>query len=258
MNSMSDEPVISLCGVSFSYGGAPVLENVCLDIGRRELVCVVGPNGGGKTTLVKLILGLLKPEAGEIRVFGRPPWQARLNIGYMPQHVLYDPQFPVTAMDIVLMGRLGRRGFSGFFGWPNREDRQAAFEALRQVDMEGCCRLPFTSLSGGQRQRVLVARAICSWPELLLLDEPTANIDTLVGSRLWDLLRELNKQMTILMVTHDLGFVSNLVEKVICVNRRVVVHPTTHVTGEVISDIYGVEVNMVRHGQHLATEHKHE
>ncbi len=255
---MTDEPVISLCGVSFSYGNTPILENVCLDVGMRESVCVVGPNGGGKTTLVKLILGLLRPSAGEIRVFGRPPRQARSHIGYMPQHVLYDPQFPVTAMDIVLMGRLGRPGLGGWLGWPNREDRQAALTALRQVDMEEFCRRPFASLSGGERQRVLVARAICSRPDLLLLDEPTSNVDTLVGSRLWDLLRELNRHMTILMVTHDLGFVSNLVEKVICVNRRVVVHPTSHVTGEVISEIYGGDVRMVRHGDHLATEHKHD
>jgi zinc transport system ATP-binding protein len=247
---MSQEPVISLSGISFSYGSVPVLENVCLEIGQRESVCVVGPNGGGKTTLIKLILGLLQPDAGKICVLGRPPWQARLNIGYMPQHVLFDQQFPVTVMDIVLMGRIGRPGLSGFFGWPNRDDRDAAHEALRQVDMDEFCHHKFASLSGGQRQRVLIARAICSRPDLLLLDEPTSNVDTLVESRLWDLLQELNKQMTILMVTHDLGFVSNLVEKVICVNRRVVVHPTTHVTGEVISDIYGSDVKMVHHGDH--------
>jgi zinc transport system ATP-binding protein len=245
---MSINPVISLSDVSFSYGNVPVLENVSFEIGHRESVCVVGPNGGGKTTLVKLILGLLKPDAGRIRVLDRHPWQARLNVGYMPQHVLYDPQFPVTASDIVLMGRLGRPGLSGFLGWPNREDRYAVRDALQQVDMWEFCRQPFASLSGGQRQRVLIARAICSRPELLLLDEPTSNVDTLVESRLWDLLRELNKRMTILMVTHDLGFVSNLVEKVICVNRRVVVHPTTHVTGAVINDIYGGEVRMVHHG----------
>jgi zinc transport system ATP-binding protein len=256
---MPDEPIISLCGVSFSYGGVPVLENVCLDVGRRESVCVVGPNGGGKTTLVKLILGLLKPDKGEIRVLGRSPWQARLNVGYMPQHVLYDPQFPVTVMDIVLMGRLGRSGIRGVFGWPDREDRLAAQEAIAQVNMAEYSRRPFASLSGGERQRVLVARAICIRPELLLLDEPTSNVDTLGGSLLWDLLQNLQKRMTILMVTHDLGFVSNLVEKVICVNRRVVVHPTTHVTGEVISDIYGSHVSMVRHGDHIAGwEHKHE
>ena len=255
---MCAEPVISMRDVSFSYGNVAVLEGVNFDVNERESVCMVGPNGGGKTTLIKLILGLLKPAAGEIRVFGRSPWQARLNIGYMPQHVLYDPQFPVTVMDIVLMGRLGRGGMAGFFGWPRREDRQAALEALGHVDMEEFCRRRFASLSGGQRQRVLVARALCSRPDLLLLDEPTANVDTLVENRLWDLLRELNQRMTILMVTHDLGFVSNLVEKVICVNRRVVVHPTTRVTGEVISDIYGSDVRMVRHGDYLSGgEHSH-
>ncbi len=258
VKTMTAEPVVSLRDVSFSYGNVPVLEKVSFEVGPCEAVCIVGPNGGGKTTLVKLILGLLTPDAGEIRVFGRAPWQARLNVGYMPQHVLFDPQFPVTVMDIVLMGRLGQGGLRGFWGWPKRVDRLAALEVLRQVDMAEFCRRPFASLSGGQRQRVLVARALCSRPDLLLLDEPTTNVDTLVEARLWDLLRELNQRMTILMVTHDLGFVSNLVEKVICVNRRVVVHPTRQVTGEMISDIYGSEVRMVRHGDHLAMEHKHE
>ncbi|MGD0384079.1 MAG: ATP-binding cassette domain-containing protein, partial [Thermoguttaceae bacterium] len=179
---MTDEPVVSLRDVSFSYGHAPVLEDVSFDVGPLESMCIVGPNGGGKTTLVKLILGLLTPQAGDIRVFGRTPWQTRSNIGYMPQHVLHDPQFPVTVMDIVLMGRLGRRGFGGFFGWHDRDDRQAALESLEQVDMADFTHRPFASLSGGQRQRALVARALCSRPELLLLDEPTSNVDTLVES----------------------------------------------------------------------------
>ena len=248
---MTDEPVVSLRNVSFSYGNAPVLEDVSFDVGRLESMCIVGPNGGGKTTLVKLILGLLSPKAGEIRVFGRAPL-ARANIGYMPQHVLYDPQFPVTVMDIVLMGRLGKCGLQGFFGWHDRHDRQAALEALGQVEMSGFCQAPFASLSGGLRQRALVARALCSRPELLLLDEPTSNVDTLVESHLWELLRKMNRRMTILMVTHDLGVVSSLVEKVICVNRSVVVHATREITGEVISDLYGGHVRMVRHGEHLA------
>ena len=111
---MTDEPVVSLRDVSFSYGNAPVLEDVSFDVGRLESMCIVGPNGGGKTTLVKLILGLLSPKAGEIRVFGAPAALARANIGYMPQHVLYDPQFPVTVMDIVLMGRLGSEDCKDF------------------------------------------------------------------------------------------------------------------------------------------------
>jgi zinc transport system ATP-binding protein len=239
-----NEPVISLRDVTFSYGGEPALEDVNLTVCEREAVSIVGPNGGGKTTLVKLILGLLAPQRGEICVFGQPPCRARRRVGYMPQHVQHDAQFPVTVMDIVLMGRL-----HGITGWPNRADRRAAVDAMRQVGLEDFGRRPFASLSGGQRQRVLIARALCGNPDLLLLDEPTSNVDSLVEARLLDLLRELNRRMTILMVSHDLGFVSGFVESVICVNRRVVVHPTAAITGEVIRDFYGGEVRMVRHDE---------
>lgn len=244
---MVDEPVISLRGVTFSYGGEPALEDVTLSVADRQAVCIVGPNGGGKTTLVKLILGLLTPQRGEIRVFGQLPHKARLRVGYMPQHVQHDPLFPVTVMDIVLMGRLGQGGLGGVLGWPGRVDRHAAQDALVQVGMEDCGPRPFAALSGGQRQRVLIARALCCKPDLLLLDEPTSNVDSMVEARLLDLLRELNKRMTIVMVSHDLGFVSGLVESVICVNRRVVIHPTSQMTGQAIHDIYGGEVRVVRH-----------
>jgi zinc transport system ATP-binding protein len=262
-----NEPVISLRDVTFSYGGEPALEDVNLTVCEREAVSIVGPNGGGKTTLVKLILGLLAPQRGEIRVFGQLPCRARPRAGYMPQHVQHDAQFPVTVMDIVLMGRLGQqRGAAAssgqdarapdwrsllckVTGWPKRADRRAAIDALRQVGLDDFGRRPFASLSGGQRQRVLIARALCGNPDLLLLDEPTSNVDSLVEARLLDLLRELNRRMTILMVSHDLGFVSGFVESVICVNRRVVVHPTAAITGEVIRDFYGGEVRMVRHDE---------
>jgi zinc transport system ATP-binding protein len=244
---MSEEPVVWLRGVSFGYESVPVLEDVNLSVGRCESVCVIGPNGGGKTTLLKLILGLLRPSAGELRVFGQSPQRARLRVGYMPQHARHDPQFPVTVMDIVLMGRLGRGRLGGLAGWYGAADRQAAADALRRMGLEGLARRPFAALSGGQRQRVLIARALCCQPELLLLDEPTANVDTLMEARLLEILRELNRQMTILMVSHDLGFVSNLVESVICVNRRVIVHPTSQISGEMIQSMYGGTVRMVHH-----------
>jgi zinc transport system ATP-binding protein len=283
------DPVISFRDVTFSYGGEPVLEDVTFSVNEREAVCVVGPNGGGKTTLVKLILGLLAPGRGEIRVFGQPPLRARLRIGYMPQHVEHDPQFPVTAMDIVLMGRLGlewtvaemaedgnaavpaasssgrdvrapawKRLLSNLTGWHGRVDHRAALDALGQVDMVDVGQRPFVSLSGGQRQRVLIARALCCNPDLLLLDEPTSNVDSLIETRLLALLGKLNRRMTILMVSHDLGFVSRFVDRVICVNRRVVVHPTSEMTGNTIRDIYGGEVRMVRHDEFSSAEHAHD
>jgi len=208
-------------------------------------------------------------------VFGHAPRRARLRVGYMPQHVQHDPQFPVTAMDIVLMGRLGqgadkplavspvpppawKRLVGGLTGWHGRADRRAALDALEQVNMADFGQRPFASLSGGQRQRVLIARALCCNPDLLLLDEPTSNVDSLVESRLLDLLGKLNRRMTILMVSHDLGFVSQFVDRVICVNRRVVVHPTSEMTGDAIRDIYGGEVRMVRHDEFSSLGHVHD
>ena len=254
---MSTEPVVSLRDVTFSYGGVPALENVSLSVGDREAVSVVGPNGGGKTTMLRLILGLLTPQRGEVRVFGQSPRRARLRIGYMPQHVRYDPQFPVTVIDIVLMGRLGQTARGRVFGWHGHDDRRAAYDALGQVGMDHFGRQPFATLSGGQRQRVLIARALCCKPDLLLLDEPTSNIDSAVEAQLLDLLRGLSRRMTILMVSHDLGFVSGLVESVICVNRRVVVHPTSQMTGDAIRDIYGSEVRMVHHDEFFPFGHTH-
>jgi zinc transport system ATP-binding protein len=253
-STSSTEPVIAVRGATFSYGGEPALLDVNLSVSQREALCVVGPNGGGKTTLIKLILGLLTPQRGEVLVFGRPPRQTRSRIGYMPQHVHFDPLFPVTVMDIVLMGRLGR----GVTGWAGRADRRVAAEALALAGLAKFGPRPFASLSGGERQRVLIARALCSNPDLLLLDEPTSNVDSLAEARLLDLLRELNQRMTILMVSHDLGFVSGLVQNVVCVNRRVVVHPTSQLTGEAINDIYGAEVRAVRHHELLSRQRDHD
>jgi zinc transport system ATP-binding protein len=245
---MSDTPVLQFDSVSFAFDGVPVLEDVNLRIDRNESVCIVGPNGGGKTTLLRLALGQLRPATGQVRVLGGPPEAARLRVGYTPQHGRHDPQFPATVMDIVLMGRMGRPGLRGLLAWYGRADRQAALDALEQVALAPLARRPFASLSGGERQRVLIARALATGPELLLLDEPMASVDTLAEARLFEILRELNQRMTLIIVSHDLGFVSNLVEKVVCVNRRVVVHPTSELTGDLIQEIYGSDVRLVRHG----------
>ncbi len=244
---------ISLTDVSFAYNGVPVLEDVTLAIPEGEFVTVVGPNGGGKTTLLKLILGLLRPSKGQVRVFGEMPQRARSRVGYAPQHMGFDPRFPVTALDVVLMGRLERRLLGGY----TKADKRAAVAALGEVELTESWSHPFSALSGGQRQRVLIARALVSEPDLLLLDEPMANVDPAIGTQLLDILKRLSEHMTILLVSHDLGFVSTVVESVICVNRRVVVHPTSELTGEIVRDIYGGDFRMVRH-DHRCTEGGHE
>lgn len=237
-------PAIEAAGLYFSYDGIPVLENVNFTVQALDFVGVVGPNGGGKTTLLKLLLGLLKPDRGSVRVFGKSPEQVRHRIGYVPQYFLYDPNFPVLVRDVALMGRLGDGLHIGPF---RRDDREAARKALDEVGMAELESRPFNNLSGGQRQRVLIARALVSDPNLLLLDEPTANIDVAVENELSRLLSEFNKRMTILMVTHDVSFVAEAVEKVICVNRSVAQHPTDAVCGDFMRELYGGEIRIVRH-----------
>jgi zinc transport system ATP-binding protein len=245
MNDETRTPVIEVEDLSFRFdGGPPVLEDVNLEIAAGDFASVIGPNGGGKTTLVKLIVGLLSPTEGRIRIFGQTPIKSRPRIGYMPQHAMMDPRFPVRATDVVLMGRLG---LGHRFGNYTRSDRSAGADALAKVGLENLGAQPFSNLSGGQRQRVLLARALVTDPELLLLDEPAAGLDQKVEQDFFELLQELNRQLTIVLVTHDLGFVAGFVRTVICVHRRVDIHPTSSLDGRAISEIYGGDVRMVRH-----------
>ncbi|MBE0564490.1 MAG: ABC transporter ATP-binding protein [Krumholzibacteria bacterium] len=248
---MSD--VITCRGLTFGYGGEPILRNVNLAIPAGDFVSVVGPNGSGKTTLLKLALGLLKPDAGTIEVFGQPPHRSRRRMGYVPQHPRLDPLFPVCALDVALMGRLGRAPLLG--PW-RPEDRAAALAALDEVGLADKAGDHFASLSGGQKQRVLIARALAGGPDLLLLDEPTAGLDAHIEEDFYRLLEQLNRRLTIVMVSHDLGFVAGVVRSVVCVGREVVVHPTSEVTGQVIADLYGGDVRLVRH-DHRCSEEGH-
>jgi len=251
---MTETPAIELSDVWFSYDAGPVLRRVNVRVAEGEHVCMVGPNGGGKTTLLKLILGLLRPDRGQVRVFGGPPGEKRGHVGYTPQHAAFDPQFPVSAADVVLMGRLGRAGRWGPY---RRDDRRAADRALAEVGLADLRNGPFAALSGGQRQRVLIARALAAEPRLLLLDEPTASLDIGVEAEFHQLLGRLSDRMTLVIVSHDVGFVSQLVTKVLCVHGQVAVHPTDELTGELMLDLYGHDVRLIRHDHDCSTAHKH-
>lgn len=242
MNKNRENDEIRVENVSFKYKTDTVIENAHFHIERGSFTCFVGPNGGGKSTLAKLILGLLKPTVGYISIFGESPIKARGSVGYVPQYSNFDLDFPINVMDVVLMGRLKK----GVLFYNNR-DKKAALDALMKVDLDGFENRHFSELSGGQRQRVLIARAITSNPKVLILDEPTSNIDTATENRLYELLFKLNETRTIILISHDLTFVAENVKKVICVNREVKIHPTGKLEMNSVETLFGRPVKVVKH-----------
>ena len=242
-------PDIDVEDCFFSFNGASVLKDVNIRIYHGDFVAVIGPNGGGKTTLVKLILGLLKPGKGRVRLLGDDPARTCRRVGYMPQYSTGEKGFPITVFEVALLGRLGQTGRGCTF---NRKDREAAARVLKLVGMEAYKHKRIGELSGGQVQRTLLARALISDPEVLFLDEPMASIDIDGQTMLFDLLGELNKQMTILFVTHDVGLLAKNVKSVICVNETVFFHHEPKITPDMASLLMGKSetcpVEMVAHG----------
>lgn len=212
-----DKILVRIRDLSFSYGMVPILDRVNLDIRQGDFIAMIGPNGGGKSTLLKLILGLLRPSAGTIEIAGGGQGRGGHRIGYVPQDVSINRMFPISILDVVLMGRLEPgRHWSRY----SSRDRKAAMAALDQMGMAGHAGRKIGELSGGQRQRVFIARALVIEPELLLLDEPTASIDTKGQTDFFNLLKELNRKVTILVVSHDLLVVSQFARSVVCMNNR--------------------------------------
>ncbi len=244
---MTAERVIRLQDVDFSYDGPPVLEGVGLEVRAGEFLGVVGPNAGGKSTLLKLILGLLQPRRGRIEVLGSTPEAARRQLGYVAQHPTFRRDFPIDVERCVLMGRLGAGPLLG--PW-RRRDREVARRVMAETEIEGLARRQLATLSGGQLQRVMLARALACEPRILILDEPTANIDLRVENDIFELLRRLNRRMTIIVVSHDIGFISRYVGRVACVNRTLVTHHTAEIDGQVIKELYDADVRMVEHVHH--------
>ncbi len=213
------EPLLVLKGVHFSYGDVPILKDVSLAIAENEWVGLIGPHGGGKTTLLRLIMGFLEPTEGSISLFGTTPQQARQFISYVPQHLVYDRSFPITVSQLVLAGSLHK---SRWWGPYSSADKRRALEQLDRLGIADLAKRPFGSLSGGQAQRALLARALMSEPKLLLLDEPTSNMDPSMEAITLDLFDELRKEMAILMVTHDLRTIVERVQRIVCVQTEVI------------------------------------
>ena len=222
--SIMDNPIheaIKMTDMSFSYGSGEVgsiLDRVNLTVKVGEFLGLVGPNGGGKTTLLRLLMGLLSPDTGTIKVFGEPPDKARKHVGYVPQFADVDRNFPITALDVVLMGRLGLTGFLGKY---KASDCTIAQGAMEQVGVWELRQQRLGDLSEGQRQRVLIARALASEPKLLVLDEPTASVDFAAEETISALLRRLHGSITIMMVSHDLELLGSHADRLVFVDRQV-------------------------------------
>lgn len=205
--------------VSFSYPNTPILADACFKVDPFEFVGIIGPNGGGKSTLLKLLLGFLKPATGLIEINGKAPKSNYPHIGYVPQTLGFDKQFPISVIEVVLSGCISHLSSIGFY---KADQKNQAYEALKQVGLEAFHEKPFGNLSGGQMQRVLIARALATHPTLLLLDEPTASIDPQGEKEIFSILKNLRKSMTILMVTHDLNAAIQEVDRLLLVQGTVI------------------------------------
>lgn len=249
MAELSPIPLIEVRGVTFGYGREVVLDNVDLDIQPRDFLAVIGPNGGGKTTLVKVILGLLRPWSGEVVRRIDPG-----RLGYVPQFSTFDKSFPLRVSDVVLMGKLGRRGL---FQRYSREDREDVERILDRLKLSGVSRSHVAEISGGQLQRVLIARSLAATPEILFLDEPTASIDAESREVLQQILEELNQTIPIVVITHDVTSMSSMVKRIACINRRLFYHGE-EIDQHVLEEVYGCPVELVAHGvAHRVLHHHH-
>ncbi len=242
--------LIKLQDVWFAYNGEPVLEDVSLQVRQGDFMAIIGPNGGGKTTLMKIMLGLLKPQRGKVQVFDEPPDSHHRSIGYVPQDVDRNRNFPISVFDVVGMGLHHKRH--------SRQTITARIEqALERVDMLDFKNRRIGELSGGQTQRVMIARALVTGPELLMLDEPTASIDSLGQQDFYEFLKDLNREVTIIVISHDYMALSSHIKSVTCVNRRVFHHEGPELSAEMLDKTYRCPVELIAHGLPHRVLHHH-
>lgn len=234
---------VEMENVSLKINNQPILTNINLNIGMNDFLAIIGPNGGGKSTLLKVILGLTKTDHGQISVFGNRPGNPHNPIGYLPQHVSFDPDFPINVFDTVLSGR-----YHGFFKGYSDEDREMVKKALEEVGMIKLRDRQMSRLSGGQMQRVFIARALVREPKLLLLDEPMASIDPEMQNSFYKLLSQLRKRMAIVLVSHDVGAVSTQVDNIACLNQKLYYHGPVENSGEGLEAVYNCPIDLISHG----------
>ena len=249
-----DAAVFEAHGLSYKINGTDIIKDISFVVKKGEYSAVIGPNGGGKTTLIRLLLGLEKKSSGEIRLFGQKQsaFNAWDKIGYVPQRVSQiDQYFPATVKEVVKMGRTAKRGL---FTRESDVDREAVKNAMEKMDVTKLSDKLVGELSGGQRQRVMIARALASEPEVLILDEPNTGVDMVSQNRFYTLLRELNKNdgMTILFITHDVGVIADDIQTMLCINQTLLACNNPHevLSCSEMSKLYGIDAHLIHHHHH--------
>lgn len=248
-------PIFDVKNLSFSVKGETILSNISFEIFGSEYIAIIGPNGGGKTTLIRMLLGLEKPTKGEVKIYGKKlsSFKEWHKIGYVPQRASHvDSSFPATVLDIVKMGRTSQGGFFGSF---NENDKKIVYDAMAKMDITDLQDKMIGTLSGGQRQRAMIARALASKPEILILDEPNTGVDAASQQRFYTLLRKLNQEekITIVFITHDIGVIADDIARLFTINQKAIIcnDPKKILSCEEMSELYGINA-------HLLHNHKHE
>lgn len=249
--------IVEVKNLTVKLGGRTIIENINLTINKGEIVAIVGPNGGGKTTLVRTILGLIEPSEGEVKLLGKSPRQAIKTgkIGYLPQKSEIPQNFPFSALDIVMLGLINSK-------LPKKEKIKKALQYIEYVGMKGFEHYPYSRLSGGQQQRISIARVLVADPEVIFLDEPSTGIDMVAQESFYDFLQKIREEkgITVVMVSHDVGVVSKFVDKVAGLNRYLHYygHPKDFFQKHILEKLYGTDVELVIHSPEcVACEHFH-
>ncbi len=246
MDNERKSPAIHIKNLYVRYENTYALENIHMDVAEGEYLGVIGPNGGGKTTLLKAMLGLVTADSGEISFFGEKAGKDRHFLGYVPQAAEFDRSFPISVLEVVLTGML-EKGLTPFRRYSAAENDKAR-ELLEKVGIPHLAGNPISALSGGEFQKLLLARALASGPKILLLDEPTASVDATSREQIYKLLEDINRTATILLVTHDVMAISSTVRRLACLNTRLIYHGGPQLDEETVTHLYGCPVDLIAHG----------
>ena len=241
-----NETAVYIKNLSVYYGQTAALNDISLNVADGEYLGIIGPNGGGKSTLLKTMLGLVPVTCGEVEIYGKKSDKNSICIGYVPQFSSVDKQFPISGFEVVLTGRLNKR-LLPFFSY-NKNDKNEINELLEKVGILNLAQRRISDLSGGEFQKMLIARALALKPKLLLLDEPTASVDASSREQIFSLLAQLNKNMTIILVTHDLLAISSQVKKLACLNGKLIYHGEPELNSNIVNHLYGCPVDLIAHG----------